>query len=212
MAEMASVASGDAPTSSLERANTRKDNTPLMQHNPKTVDFASASNILNDMGPPPLCSALLLAANAACRPSSRCSLRSFDTNNDGEAPSDVVAHVDTDDCCDRSIGISEASTLHSQDEMASEHKEGNLDASGRSVDEAMDGKKPLHNSSESPLAPTNARDSPGGMFTSCAGIIKLLLYDNHSQHVCCYNQNIYSQLQSSSTEIYSGTGGCITAR
>ena len=53
---------------------------------------------LNDMGPPlsagPLCSALLLAANAACRPSSA-SLRSFDTNDDKSAVSDVVAHVDT---------------------------------------------------------------------------------------------------------------------
>ena len=78
---------------SLERSNTRKSTAP--QHNPKAVEFAS--NILNDMGPPPLCSAalLLLAANAACRPSSGCSLRSFDTNNGGEAPSDVVAHADT---------------------------------------------------------------------------------------------------------------------
>ena len=93
MAEMASVASGPtstALTSSLERFNSRDSTVP--QH--KGVEFAS--NILNDMGPPAqLCSALLLAANAACRPSSRCSFRSFDTNNDGEAPSDVGAHVDT---------------------------------------------------------------------------------------------------------------------
>ena len=153
MAEMASVASGDA---ALERFNTRKDAVP--QHNPKGVEFAS--NILNDMGPPPLCSALLLAANAACRPSSRCSLRSFDTNNDGEAPSDVVAHVDTDDCCDRSI--SEASTLHSQDDMVSEHKGGGESAGGA---EAMksNSKQSLHISSEPSLPPANGRDSPGGM-------------------------------------------------
>lgn len=57
-----------------------------------------ASNILNDMGPPQtLCSALLLAANAACRPSSA-SLRSFDINDDKSAVSDVVAHVDTVRC------------------------------------------------------------------------------------------------------------------
>jgi len=71
-----------------------------LPHNTKGVEFAS--NILNDMGPPQaLCSALLLAANAACRPSSsHCSLRSFDTNDGGAAPgsdavSDVVAHLDT---------------------------------------------------------------------------------------------------------------------
>lgn len=96
MADLASVASDaakdDAAMSSSERFNTRKY--AAHQHNPKGVEFAS--NILNDMGPPPvLCSALLLAANAACRPSSRCSLRSFDTHIDGEAPSDVVAHLDT---------------------------------------------------------------------------------------------------------------------
>ena len=64
-----------------------------------------ASN-LNDMGPPlsagPLCSALLLAANAACRPSSA-SLRSFDSNDDKSAVSDVVAHVDTVRFLDRSF-------------------------------------------------------------------------------------------------------------
>lgn len=71
-----------------------------LPHHSKGVEFAS--NILNDMGPPQaLCSALLLAANAACRPSSsHCSLRSFDTNEDGKTPgsdavSDVVAYLDT---------------------------------------------------------------------------------------------------------------------
>ncbi len=71
----------------------------IIPHNTKGVEFAS--NILNDMGPPQaLCSALLLAANAACRQSSsHCSLRSFDTNEgtapDSDAVSDVVAHLDT---------------------------------------------------------------------------------------------------------------------
>lgn len=51
--------------------------------------------------PVSLCSALLLAANAACRPtSSHCSLHSYDTNENGTVPSsdgvsDVVAHLDT---------------------------------------------------------------------------------------------------------------------
>mmetsp|Transcript_29880 Transcript_29880/g.63373 ORF Transcript_29880/g.63373 Transcript_29880/m.63373 type:complete len:496 (+) Transcript_29880:114-1601(+) len=149
--EMASVAS-------LERSNTHK--TP--HHNPKGVEFAS--NILNDMGPPPLCSAalLLLAANAACLPSSRCSLRSFDTNNDGDAPSDVVAHADTDDCYDnRSIiegPLSVASTLHSQDDIASEHKEGNLDESAREAIKS-DAKNSLHNAS----VPSSA-GSPGANY------------------------------------------------
>jgi len=99
MAEMASVASVDdgkpgadcaAASSSLcERfgCNPRGGSSSSSSHanNPKRVEFAD--NILvNHMGPPPaLCSALLLTANAACRPSSRCS----------DAPSDVVAHVDT---------------------------------------------------------------------------------------------------------------------
>ena len=102
-------------------------------HRSETPQFAS--NILNDMGPPTaLCSALLLAANAACRPSST-SLHSFDTNDDGKsAVSDVDAHVDTDDCCDRSIVASEVSTLHSQDDMTSEHKDGILDGSVMSAD------------------------------------------------------------------------------
>jgi hypothetical protein len=77
MAEMASVASDGGVKRSLP------------------PQFASN---LNDMGPSlsagPLCSALLLAANAACRPSTA-SLRSFDTNDDKSAVSDVVAHVDT---------------------------------------------------------------------------------------------------------------------
>lgn len=102
-------------------------------HRSETPQFAS--NILNDMGPPTaLCSALLLAANAACRPSST-SLRSFDTNDDGmSAVSDVDAHADTDDCCDRSIVASEVSTLHSQDDMTSKHKDGILDGSVMSAD------------------------------------------------------------------------------
>lgn len=102
-------------------------------HRSETPQFAS--NTLNDMGPPTaLCSALLLAANAACRPSST-SLRSFNTNDDGKsAVSDVDAHVDTDDCCDRSIVASEVSTLHSQDDMTSEHKDGILDGSVMSAD------------------------------------------------------------------------------
>jgi hypothetical protein len=91
MAEMASVASdGARKSAATQHHQVGKDDSKL-----KNVEFAS--NILNDMGPPALCSALLLAANAACKPnSSNCSLRSFD---DGEAQSDavsdVVAHVDT---------------------------------------------------------------------------------------------------------------------
>ena len=72
-------------------------------------------------GPPQaLCSALLLAANAACKPSS--GGISFNKNNNGDGePSlccgdSVDAAVDTDDCCDRSVDLqSEVSTLHSQD-------------------------------------------------------------------------------------------------
>ena len=68
-----------------------------------------------------LCSALLLAANAACQPNSN----SLGFN---EQQSDVEAHVDTDDCCDRSIDAeSEVSTLHSQEDDASH----NLDESER---------------------------------------------------------------------------------
>lgn len=79
MAEMASVASGPTVATVTNRESTA----------PQHKGDECASNVLNDMGPPAqLCSALLLAANAACRPSSRCSLRSFDTNS-------VVAHVDT---------------------------------------------------------------------------------------------------------------------
>ena len=94
------------------------------------------SNILHngDMGPPPLCSALLLAANAACNPSS--SINNMDNDNDDN--SSVDAHVDTDDCCDRSHFGSEAcdrSTMGS--EAASEHKDVHLDesASGRIHDD-----------------------------------------------------------------------------
>ena len=89
---------------------------------PKGVEFASnILNPLNDLGPPTaLCSALLLAANAACQSNS---------NSLGfRQQSDVEAHVDTDDCCDRSIDAeSEVSTLHSQEDDASH----NLDESER---------------------------------------------------------------------------------
>lgn len=66
-----------------------------------------------------MCSALLLAANAACKPSS--GSLSFNKNNIGDGESSlcgdsVDAAVDTDDCCDRSVDLqSEVSTLHSQD-------------------------------------------------------------------------------------------------
>ncbi|KAL3784522.1 LOW QUALITY PROTEIN: hypothetical protein ACHAW5_005285 [Stephanodiscus triporus] len=122
-----------------------------------------ASNILNDMGPPQtLCSALLLAANAACRPSSA-SLRSFDINDDKSAVSDVVAHVDTDDCCDRSVTQSEVSTLHSQDDVTSEHKEEMMDESANdmSPEAGLKGSL-LHHTSEPSLAPVNSRRSRGG--------------------------------------------------
>jgi len=104
MAEIASVASGaSGPTSSSavkeeERLDSRKSNAPH-----KGVEFAS--NILNDMGPPPLCSALLLAANAACRPSSP----SF------SQASTVGAHVDTVGrlccCCSLVRSVASCSTL-----------------------------------------------------------------------------------------------------
>lgn len=143
MAEMASVASeptSKAATSSLERCNTRES---TASSNPKGVEFAS--NILmqqNDMGPPALCSALLLAANAACRPSSRSSLRSFDTDNDGDAPSDVIAHVDTDDCY-------EACSLHSQEDTPSIHKD-------------------LDESETNPSSTVNGHAGHEGMLSLCA--------------------------------------------
>ena len=72
-----------------------------------------------------LCSALLLAANAACQPNSN------SLGFSEQQQSDVEAHVDTDDCCDRSIDAeSEVSTLHSQEDDAS-HKDSNLDESER---------------------------------------------------------------------------------
>ncbi len=59
----------------------------ILPHNTKGLEFAS--NILNDVGPPQsLCSALLLAANAACFIDER-------TAPDSDAVSDVVAHLDT---------------------------------------------------------------------------------------------------------------------
>ena len=119
--EMGSVASdGKKPPPQHHQP---KDETDVK---PKGVEFASnILNPLNDMGPPQaLCSALLLAANAACQPNSN----SLGFNQQ----SDVEAHVDTDDCCDRSIddAESEVSTLHSQEDDAS-HKDCNLDESER---------------------------------------------------------------------------------
>lgn len=133
--DIATVCSGSVvdDVDMTEIGSVTSDGGGKRHHRSETPQFAS--NILNDMGPPTaLCSALLLAANAACRPSST-SLRSFDTNDDGKsAVSDVDAHVDTDDCCDRSIVASEVSTLHSQDDMTSEHKHGILDGSVMSAD------------------------------------------------------------------------------
>lgn len=140
MAEMASVASsGPAPTP-FERFMHRR---AVGQQQHKGVEFAShahnfffhknapshlqtaspsGSIILNDMGPPPCHNTLYFAANAACASagSHAGSVRSFDT---GDAPSDVIAHVDTDDC-DRSIIGSEACSLHSQvSQEDASHKE-----------------------------------------------------------------------------------------
>jgi hypothetical protein len=85
--EMASVASNDGGGRS-------KGLLPV----PPPQTFAAS----NMMGPPltaagPLCSALLLAANAACRPDSSIAFRSsFDASGDDKsAISDVDAHVDT---------------------------------------------------------------------------------------------------------------------
>ncbi len=86
--EMASVASNDGGAKS-------RSHIPVL---PPQASFATS----NMMGPPltaagPLCSALLLAANAACRPDSSTPFRSsFDASGDDDsAISDVVAHVDT---------------------------------------------------------------------------------------------------------------------
>ena len=121
---MGSVASDGGGKKPPPQHHQQKDDIPK----PKGVEFASnILNPMNDMGPPQaLCSALLLAANAACQPNSN-SLR-FNR----EQQSDVEAHVDTDDCCDRSIDDpeSEVSTLHSQEDDAS-HKDCNLDESER---------------------------------------------------------------------------------
>ena len=121
--EMGSVAS-DSGKKPPPQHHQPKDDVPK----PKGVEFASnILNPLNDMGPPQaLCSALLLAANAACQPNSN------SLGFSEQQSSDVEAHVDTDDCCDRSIddAESEVSTLHSQEDDAS-HKDCNLDESER---------------------------------------------------------------------------------
>ena len=196
--EMASVASNDGGARSRSL---------LPIHPPPQASFATS----NMMGPPltaagPLCSALLLAANAACRPDSSIPFRSsFDASGDDKsAISDVVAHVDTvrelrlifrflfpyffsgalvfafrltettifvafsftqDDCCDRSEVESEVSTLHSQDDMTSEHKEEILNDSVMSAGEAgCSNGSLLHHASEQSLTPPNGRGGHGGTF------------------------------------------------
>ena len=64
--EMGSVASDGGGKKPPPQHQQQKDDIPK----PKGVEFASnILNPLNDMGPPQaLCSALLLAANAACQP------------------------------------------------------------------------------------------------------------------------------------------------
>jgi hypothetical protein len=70
-----------------------------------------------------------------------------------------------DDCCDRSEVESEVSTLHSQDDMTSEHKEGISNDSAMSADEAGISKGSLlHRTSEPSLVPANGRGCHGGRF------------------------------------------------
>jgi len=122
---------------------------------------------LNDMGPP-LSRTLLLAATAAASGltdhqvvegvSSRTgSVRSFCS---GEAPSDVVAHVDTDDC---GGSMSEVS-------QEDDHKERNIELSV-TVDatETMEPQN-LGDAQSSVTATTNGRVSPGGTIYKGKGV------------------------------------------
>jgi hypothetical protein len=220
--EMASVASNDAVVRS-------RSHIPIHPHPPQQASFAT-SNLM--MGPPltaagPLCSALLLAANAACRPDSSIPFRSsFDASGDDKsAISDVVAHVDTvrvdwrlvlysfpppsfpggslfwfsgpdsktaflfsfhstqDDCCDRSEVESEVSTLHSQDDMTSEHKEEVLNDSVMSSGEAgCSTGTLLHHASEPSLAPPNGRGGHRGTFPVVFARPRRLIFLRHSSN------------------------------
>lgn len=228
--EMASVASNDGGARSRSL---------LPIHPPPQASFATS----NMMGPPltaagPLCSALLLAANAACRPDSSIPFRSsFDASGDDKsAISDVVAHVDTvrelrlifrflfpyffsgalvfafrltettifvafsftqDDCCDRSEVESEVSTLHSQDDMTSEHKEEILNDSVMSAGEAgCSNGSLLHHASEQSLTPPNGRGGHGGMFHVVFArptlFLSLVFVQQYSSGICLYcSSSIY---------------------
>mmetsp|Transcript_14711 Transcript_14711/g.31677 ORF Transcript_14711/g.31677 Transcript_14711/m.31677 type:complete len:782 (-) Transcript_14711:480-2825(-) len=123
----------------------------------------SGSIILNDMGPP-LSRTLLLAATAACQPNAEGSpsragsVRSFSTN-DCDATSDVVAHVDTDDC---------GGSLSETSQEDSLHKDGNLERlPSNSAIEPQNLADAQANASNSVL---NGRVSPGGTIYRGKGV------------------------------------------
>eukprot|EP00804_Cyclotella_cryptica_P004783 CCRYP_004875-RB/>CCRYP_004875-RB protein AED:0.10 eAED:0.10 QI:4211/1/0.90/1/0.4/0.36/11/4350/721 len=146
---------------------------------------ASDRSLLNDMGPP-LSRTLLLVATAAANgeamdhTSRAGSVRSFST---GEAPSDVVAHVDTDDC-GGSINLSEVSQ--------EDHKERNLELVPNNS--TMMEPQNLGDAQTSVATTTNGRVSPGGTIYKGKGVrryqgryasyivLSLMVLSNESWH------------------------------
>jgi len=132
-------------------------------------DQTSGSLLQNDMGPP-LSRALLMQRGLGSATGSRAgSVRSFGSNGASQN-SDVVAHVDTDDCGGSLVeSVTDAQSIHSQEDIRSGPEAGSGVSQEDKGKEQINGTHPLLKNNSS-LGQTNGRTSPGGTIYKGKGV------------------------------------------
>ncbi len=180
-------ANGPSILSSHTTANNQQAASSRTSPVPEIVpSLTSAGIVLNDMGPP--LSRTLLLERAGTVPNGSTSrpgsVRSFGS----QAPSDVVAHVDTDDCGGSLLENESRASIHSQEDIRSIHSQEGCESEITTKPAActmthnynnMEGEisndpvqylsnNPLHNSQPDNL--TNGRTSPGGTVYKGRGV------------------------------------------
>jgi len=132
------------------------------------ADQAPASLLQNDMGPP-LSRALLMQGGLGSAANSRAgSVRSFGSNGASQN-SDVVAHVDTDDCGGSLVeSVTDVQSIHSQEDIriGAEGEMGHPASEYRVKEKGNETHPLLKNNSGHP----NGRTSPGGTIYKGKGV------------------------------------------
>jgi len=132
-------------------------------------DQTQRSLLQNDMGPP-LSRALLMQGGLGSTTGSRAgSVRSFGSNGASQN-SDVVAHVDTDDCGGSLVeSVTDAQSIYSQEDIRCGPEAGSTISQIEKGKEQINGAHPLLKSNSS-LGQTNGRTSPGGTIYKGKGV------------------------------------------